>query len=60
MLQTLEVTGYMFNKLRRLSQNSSRDVELPVRLKDRRCSHGSIVVVVVVTQRDFPINATFL
>ena len=36
------VTGYMSNHFRLLSQNSFVDVELPVRVENRRCSRSLI------------------
>ena len=40
LLQILGIPGYTCNHLRLLSQNSFEDVELPVQVKNRRCSHG--------------------
>ena len=51
MLQTLQVTGYTCNKLRLLSQNILEDVELPVRVENRRCSCCLIVDVNMVTSQ---------
>ena len=40
MLQVLGTPGYTCNHLRLLSQNSFEDVELPLQVKNLRCSHG--------------------
>ena len=39
-VQILGIPGYVCNRFRLLSQNSFEDVELPVRVENRRCSHG--------------------
>ena len=40
MLQILEITEYTYNHLQLFPHNSSGDVELPLRVKNRRCSRG--------------------
>ena len=55
MLQTLEVTGYMYNRLQLLPQNSFENVDLPVPVENRRCSNGFGVKVKNPPQR----NSTF-
>ena len=40
MLQTFEVTGYICYRPQLLSHNSSEDVQLPVRVENRRSSRG--------------------
>ena len=39
-LQALEIIGHTCKHPRLLSQNNSEDVELPVRVENRRCSRG--------------------
>ena len=40
MLQILRYLATLANPLRLLSLGSFKDVELPVRVENRRCSHG--------------------
>ena len=43
MLRILMVTSYTGNHVPLLSQNSFKDVELPVQIQNHRCSHGFTV-----------------
>ena len=46
MCHTFEVIVYTYNISRLLSNNSSEDVELPVRVKNLRCSCGFMLKMV--------------